>query len=110
MLGLNRRAEDARQIADIFGGQVIMLHEAFDRRRAGVIGIAHAGGDLGLRIKGQALLGAADQIVQMASRRPQMALGLGETSGLRRVQHPARHQRRHILHLIGEFGDPLQGV
>ncbi len=48
LVDLQERAEDAGQIANIFRDQEIVLHKAFDTARAGMIGVAHAGADLGL--------------------------------------------------------------
>ena len=47
-----------------------MLHEAFDAARAGMVGVAHALADLGLQVEGQALLGAAREVVQVTAHRP----------------------------------------
>ena len=46
------REEQAGEIPHLLRGQEIMLHEAFDRRAARPVGIAHAFGDLALEIEG----------------------------------------------------------
>ncbi len=70
VLGLDRRAEDARQIAHRLGGQEIVLHEALDAERARVVGITQPAADLGLHVEGQKVSRAAGQIVQMAAQGP----------------------------------------
>ncbi len=60
---LDRRTEDARQIAYAFGHQKIMLHQPFDAPRAGMIGIADAPRELGLEVERQPLLCPVGQIV-----------------------------------------------
>src|SRR3546814_4751636 len=53
MARLQRRAEDARQVADILGGQEVVLHEALDAERAGMVGVAHSPRELRLDVEGQ---------------------------------------------------------
>jgi hypothetical protein len=61
LLVLKPGAEDPGEIADILGDKKIVLHEAFDRRQAGMILIAEALGDIALDIEGEPLLGLAGE-------------------------------------------------
>ena len=93
---LERGAEDARQIADVLRDQEVMLHEALDARRAGVVAIAHAAGELGLQVEGQPLLGPVGEVVQVAAHRPQEVLRLGEAVDLRASEQADIDQLRHV--------------
>ena len=104
------RAEDAGQIADILGDEEIMLHEALDAARAGMVGVAHAGADLGLQRKGQAFLGAPGEVMQMAAHRPQKALGALEARRLLGRQHAQLDELGDIVDAVDVFGDPEQRV
>src|SRR6185437_11638614 len=66
LLRLELGAEDARQIADILGDEEIMLHEALDATRPGMVGVAHAAPDFALPVEGEAVLGALGEEVQVA--------------------------------------------
>ena len=77
---LERGAEDAGQVADILGDQEVVLHEALDRRQAGMAGVAEALGDLALDVEMQPLLGLAGEEMHVAAHRPQEILGLAEQS------------------------------
>src|SRR5690606_34467813 len=76
LLLLQRRAEDARQVADILGDQEIVLHEALDSRKAGMARIAEPVGYLALDIEMQTLLGLAGEEMHVAPHRPEEVLGL----------------------------------
>ena len=78
LLLLERRAEDAGQVADILGDQEIVLHEALDRRQAGMAGVAEPFGDLALDVEMQPLLGLAGEEMHVAAHRPEEILGLQE--------------------------------
>ena len=78
LLLLQRRAEDAGQVADILGDQEIVLHEALDRRQAGMAGVAEPLGDLALDVEMQPLLGLAGEEVHVAAHGPQEVFGLQE--------------------------------
>jgi hypothetical protein len=81
-LDLEGRAEDAREVAHVFGNEEIVLHEALDAARAAMVGVAHAPPDLGLQVEGQPVLGAPRHVVQPAAQRPQEVARLGEGRGL----------------------------
>ena len=88
---LDRRAEDARQIADALGDEEIMLHQPFDAAGAGMVGIADAPRQLRLQIEGQPLLCPAGQEMQMAAQRPQKGRRLLED---RRPPHRSARRDR----------------
>src|SRR5262249_9477555 len=73
-LELELGAEDAREVADFLGDQEVVLHEALDAARAGMVGVAHAPPDLALAVEGEAVLGALGEVVQVAAHRPQEGL------------------------------------
>ena len=79
---LERRAEDAGQVADLLGDEEVVLHEALDVAQAGMRGVAEAHRHLALDVEGQPLLGAAGQEMQVAAHRPEEILGLLETGEL----------------------------
>ena len=110
VLSLDRRAEDPGQIADILGGQIIVLHEAFDSGAADVVGIAEQAGDLALQVDGQPFLGPPREIMQMAADGPELLLRLGEKPGLGERQHALIDQSANLLHLVDVFADPEQFV
>ena len=85
LLLLERGAEDAGQVADILGDQEVVLHEALDRRQAGMAGIAEPLGDLALDVEMQPLLGLAGEEMHVAAHRPQEILGLAGTGCIRRA-------------------------
>ena len=53
MTVLEVRAQDRGQVADILGDQEVVLHEALDPARAGVVCVAHAAPDLGLHVEAE---------------------------------------------------------
>ncbi len=108
MLQFEHGAEDARQIADILRDQEVMLHEALDAARAGVIAIAHADADLALAIEGQAILGAAGEEMEMAAHRPEEILRPRETLRLFRRQHFEIDELVDVVGAIDVFRDPEQ--
>ena len=55
-----------------------MLHEALDRRQAGMAGVAQPFGDLALDVEMQPLLGLAGEEVHVAAHGPQEIFGLQE--------------------------------
>src|SRR5215210_1488032 len=70
--------EDAGQVADRLRVEEIELHEALDRRFSGSVGVVHDLGDAQLLVEAEPLLGAAGQQMQMATDRPEKALGAVE--------------------------------
>ena len=110
VLALDRSTEDAGQVADVLGDQVIVLHEALDAARAGVVAIAHAPADLALDVEGQPLLRALRDQMQVEAQGPQEVVRLGEGAGLGLGDDALRHQLFHALDAIDVFGDPEQGV
>ena len=85
LLLLERGAEDAGQVADILGDQEVVLHEALDRRQAGMAGVAEPLGDLALDVEMQPFLGLAGEEMHVAAHRPQEILGLAGTGCIRRA-------------------------
>ncbi len=110
LLGFELRAEDAGQIADILRDQEIVLHEALDAARASVVGIAHQPPDLALAIKGQPVLGATGEEVQMAPHRPQEILRPREALRLLGRQHLQTDELVDVVDAVDVFRDPEQGM
>ena len=110
LVGFEDGAEDAGQVADILGDQEIVLHEALDAAAAGVVGVAHAGADLGLHVEGQALLGALGEIVQVAAHGPQEGLRPLEPRQLLGRQHAELDQLGDVVDAVDVFRDPEQRV
>ncbi len=110
VLALDRRTQDARQVADVLGDQVVVLHEALDAAGAGVIAIAHAAADLALHVEGQALLRALRDEVQVKAERPQKVMRLGEGPGLGLGDHALQHQLLDAIDAIDVLGDPEKRV
>ena len=110
VLGFELRAEDAGQIADILRDQEIVLHEALDAARASVVGIAHQPPDLALAIKGQPVLGATGEEVQMAPHRPQEILRPREALRLLGREHLQTDELVDVVDAVDVFRDPEQGM
>ena len=110
VLGLDRRAEDAGEVADVLGHQEVVLHEALDAFRAGALGVARAPGDLGLDVEGEALLGAPGEVMELTADRPQERVGLGEAGVLLGLQHAAADELGHVADAVEVLGDPQQRV
>ena len=108
LLRFQQGAEDAGEVADILGHQEIVLHEALDAARAGMVGVAHAAPDLALQIEGQAVLGAAGEEMEVAAHRPQEILRPGEALRLLGVEHVALDQLVDAVDAVDVFGDPEQ--
>ena len=110
VLGLDGGAEDAGEIADRLGDQVVVLHEPLDVAAAGAGGVARLRGDGDLAVEGQALLGAPRQVVEAEADAPQVAVRAPEHAELGLGEHAARHQVAHVLDPVEVFGDPEQRV
>ncbi len=76
--GLELGQEDAGQFAHAGGVAEVVLHEDFHRAPAALIGVAHAGGDVGLHVEGQRVGGAPRGEVEVAAHGPEEILGPGE--------------------------------
>ena len=110
MLDFERGAEDAREVADLLHGQVVMLHEAFHAARAGVVLVAQQPAHLGLAVEGEAVVAAPRHVVKPAAHRGQEPLRLVEAGGLARAQHPVLDKIRDPALGVEVFGDPEQRV
>ena len=110
VLRLEGGAEDPRQVADILGGQEVVLHEALHPARARPVGVAEPVGDLGLEVEGEAFLGAAGEVMERTAHRPQEALGLGEALIFLRRQHAVRDELGYPLDPVQILADPEQGM
>jgi hypothetical protein len=82
VVGFEGRAKDTGQIADILGGQEIVLHQALDVAGSGMGLVAHARGDLHLQVESEPLLGAAGQVMQVAAQGPEIVVRFLEALGL----------------------------
>ncbi len=110
LFALEERAEDARQIADVLGDQEIVLHEALDAARSGMVGVAHAPADFALQVEGEAVLAAAGEEMQVAAHRPQEILRALETLRLVGIEHLALDEIGHVVDAIDVFRDPEKRV
>src|SRR5205823_10712884 len=88
----------------------IMLHETFDAARAGMVGVAHPGADLGLHVEGEALLGAPGEVMEVAANGPQEALGALEPRRFLDRQYPQLNELPDVVDAVDVFGDPIQRV
>ena len=105
---LERRDEDAREVADDLGVQVVVLGEALDAAAARPVLVAEPRGDLALQLERQAVVGAAGQIVDVAAHRGEEALGALEMARLVLGEHALGHQLAGLVDAIEIFGDPEQ--
>ena len=71
-------AQDRGEIADVLGGEEIVLHEALDVLQAGMLGVAEPDRDLALDVERQPLLGAAGDEMHVAADRPQEVFAAAE--------------------------------
>ena len=108
LLLLQRRAEDAGQVADVLGDQEIVLHEALDRRQTGMAGVAEPLGDLALDVEMQPLLGLAGEEVHVAAHRPQEIFGLQELVVFVMREDALLGQLVAAAHAVEIFADPEQ--
>ena len=107
---IKMREEHAGQVAHDLRVQEVMLHEAFDRRATGAVIIPHPRRDLALDVKGQPLLRALGNQMQMAAHRPEKILRLLELAQLARRQQPLVDELRHGGHTVEIFADPEERV
>ena len=97
------RAQDGGQVADVLGGEEVMLHEALDVAQPRMRGVAEPHRDIALDVERQAFLGAAGEEMHVAADRPQEVLAAAEHLGIRRGRTrrarsipPARARDRRI--------------
>ena len=107
---LKSRAKNRREVADVFGGEEVVLHEALDILHAGMLGVAKPHRDLALNIEGQPLLGPAGDEMHVAADRPQKILTAAEQPIFLGVEHTALDQFLRLAHAVDVFGDPEQRV
>src|SRR6185437_11059517 len=110
LLGLEERAEDARQVADILGDEEVVLHEALDAARPGMVGIAHAAADLALDVEGEALLGAAREVVEVAAHGPQEVLRPREARRLVGREDAELDELADLVDAVDVLGDPEEAL
>ena len=84
---LERRDEDAREVADRLGMQVVVLGETLDAAAARPVLVAEPRGDLALQVERQAVVGAAGEIVDVAAHGGEEALGALEMARLVLGEH-----------------------
>ena len=108
VLFLERRAEDAGEVADVLRHQEVAPHEAFDGPMKIGIGVAQPLGELRLHIEGKPFFGPAGEIVQMTAHRPQEGFRLLE--GLEFVfgEDAVMDEIARIFHAIKIFADPIE--
>ena len=103
-------AQDGGEIADVLGGEEVVLHEALDVLQAGMLGVAEPHRDIALDVERQPLLGAAGEEMHVAADRPQEVLAAAEQPVFVAVEHAALDQFLGLAHAIDVFGDPEQRV
>ena len=102
--------EDAGQLTDAGGVAKIILHEMFDRAPSALVTIAHAGGDLDLKVKGQLVHRTAGDVVKVTAHIPQEILGDGEGIVFIMGQQTGLDEARCGLYLMQILTDPVQGL
>ena len=107
---LEAGAQDGGEIADMLGGEEVVLHEALDVAQAGMLGVAEPHRDIALDVERQPLLGAAGEEMHVAADRPQEIFAAAEQSVFVAVEHAALDQFLGLAHAIDVFGDPEQRV
>ncbi len=90
--------QHAGQAGDVAGGEEIVAHETLHAVLAAVAGVAHACADHRLQVEGQALLGAAGDVVQVEAQCPE------------KFPRPARVARFHRRQHAGDVGELAHGV
>jgi hypothetical protein len=99
LLVLKPGAENSGQVADILGDQKIVLHEPFDRGKAGMVLIAETLGDIALNVEGEPLFGLAGEEMHVAAHRPEEIFGLFEPLEFAAGQH-VRDPTRSVVSRI----------
>ena len=107
---LETGAEDGGEIADMLGGQEVVLHEALDVLQSRMLGVTEPHRDIALDVERQALLGAAGEEMHVAADRPQKVLAAAEHVVFVAVEHLAIDQFLGLAHAIDVLGDPEQRV
>ena len=100
--------EDAREVADRLGVKIIVLGKALDAAAARTVLVAEARGDLALQVEGQAVVGAAGEIMDMATDGGEEAFGAFEVAGFAARQDALGHQLAWFADAIEILGDPEQ--
>ena len=103
-------AQEGGEIADMLGGQEVVLHEAFDVLQAGMLGVAEPHRDIALDVERQPLFGAPAEEMHVAADRPQKVLATAEHVVFVAVEHAAIDQFLRLAHAIDVFRDPEQRV
>ena len=106
VLFLQCRAKNARQIADGFCHQVVMLHEAFDGARVGAGPVAESLGQFDLGVEREPLFRPPGQVVKLAAYGPQKRLGAAEPCELRARQYFLVDQLIDAVDAVEVLGDP----
>ena len=101
-------SEDARQAADILGDEEIALHEALDALLALAVSVAHAGGDLGLQVETQPVLGAAGDEVDVAAHGPEKTRSADEDSILMIRERTGFHNLLQGVAAVHVLADPVE--
>ena len=69
------------EIADIARHEEVVTHESLNGGGARAVGVSKAGRNLALKIEGQAVVGAAGEIVEIAAHRREEIMGFHEAAG-----------------------------
>ena len=110
LLQLERRADDAGQLADFLRHQEIVTHEALDRAQAGMAAIVEPLGHGLLQLEGETLLGPPGEKMQLAAHGPQEALAAAEAAIFVRGEDPGFDELFFRLVGIEVLGEPMQRV
>src|SRR5690606_11197919 len=107
---LEKAAEDAREVADVAGHQEVVAHEAFDGGGARAVRVSEARRDLALEVEGEAVVGAAREIVEIAAHGGEEIVRLDEAAGGIVVDNAGGCELADIGDAVEVLRDPEEGV
>ena len=107
---LKGRAENTGEIAHALGRQEVVLHEALDRRQAGMACIAKPLCDIALNIEMQPLFRLSGEKVHVAAHRPEKIFRLAKLEIFLAGENALPHQVFRTAHAVKIFADPEQRV
>src|SRR5262249_3532358 len=110
LLHLERRADDAGELANFLGDEEIMLHEALDGAQTSMPAISGLFRHQGLQVKAQALLGALGEKMQLAAHRPEEAHAAAEAAILGAREYAGFDELLLGRVWIEVLGEPVQSM
>ncbi len=106
--GLKLGQENAGQLAHAGCVAEVVLHEHLDRAPAAAVVIAHARGNLDLKIKGQLVHRTLADVVEMPAHGPEKVLGAVERIEFLLGKEARCHKARRVGHPVQVLADPVQ--